>query len=710
MDFNELVDAVKSGKINEYQLYNLDVDPEEFESCKYYIDHPNDTIDKQQKLHFVALDIEVYTFNKGQIQTFGTGEYPINCVTLYSSKRDELVTFFLQMSNIRISADFEQLIRDKLQEDNVEKPWTLHIYTNELQMLKDIWQYIHEDDPAIITGWNADKFDIPYIYKRLNYLTHDVNQTAKIMSKFGVVTETKYGNDNIDDMPIVKIVEYSIADMMYLYKPRDEGGLNYGKKQASYSLDWVANAELSKRKINVKDEGLSLDSVYEKEPVMFTFYNVIDTDLVRELWQTLDIANLHNVIRRLMKAPFDYSLRGAAVYFDTFVLYKLLPNLKLPRYKLTTEIAQNISVKEQEKISLPVGGLLKNKKMTSSKKKEFEYKPITSNEYIKYLSKYPGAYVKFPPKKKIFSEKQDGIIADLDASSLYPSMIVQHNISFDTYFGRVIDPLVYKSISVIDQLIKEGQGSKLYEQFKVAIRDMLHQHVDEHSYQNKTNAIVTLYMMIMYNLNKLISAKKVSAKLFHPSSFEEYRLLRINYIPLLDLLTEIHPQTREYNSFAYEYLLLDSLQPGTMKDGIVYVIENDMQPNMQIVPVNKNKFENYLKEKEISITLSGSLFFIHQKQLSLFTKFLLEMKELRNEFERRRDEFEPGSDQYKKWDMDQLSVKRTMNTTYGLYGMSGFRYSSSQLAKAITTQGRMTLKIAQIVAEKYFAESTSTIQ
>ena len=48
-----------------------------------------------------------------------------------------------------------------------------------------------------------------------------------------------------------------------------------------------------------------------------------------------------------------------------------------------------------------------------------------------------------------------------------------------------------------------------------------------------------------------------------------------------------------------------------------------------------------------------------------------------------------------------------MNTSYGLYGQSTFRYSNNWLAKTITTQGRLTLKISQQVAENYLSKFNS---
>ena len=65
------------------------------------------------------------------------------------------------------------------------------------------------------------------------------------------------------------------------------------------------------------------------------------------------------------------------------------------------------------------------------------------------------------------------------------------------------------------------------------------------------------------------------------------------------------------------------------------------------------------------------------------------------------NKYPQGSESYEFWDARQKTVKIVMNSTYGLMGLSVFRYSNHWLAKSITVQGRLTLKIAQIIGEKY---------
>jgi hypothetical protein len=41
------------------------------------------------------------------------------------------------------------------------------------------------------------------------------------------------------------------------------------------------------------------------------------------------------------------------------------------------------------------------------------------------------------------------------------------------------------------------------------------------------------------------------------------------------------------------------------------------------------------------------------------------------------------------------------NNNDGLFGQSTYRFSNKHLAKAITTQGRLSLKVTQLIADLY---------
>jgi DNA polymerase elongation subunit (family B) len=181
-----------------------------------------------------------------------------------------------------------------------------------------------------------------------------------------------------------------------------------GSKQASYALDNVADVELGLKKFTYKSEGMTLDTFYEKDPVNFLLYNIIDVALCVRMNSKLKHIESYNLLRRLMKTPFTASLRGSSILFDTYVNYKLNEEEKYTRFGILDETTISISDDEISTLCIP-----KIMKKTIKEVSQQTYRSITGH--------FPGAYVK-QSKAQILTSK-DGIIVDLDASSLYPSIV-----------------------------------------------------------------------------------------------------------------------------------------------------------------------------------------------------------------------------------------------------------------------------------------------
>lgn len=673
----QLLQYLKEGRITSYNIYNLEMDYSQYYSVQYYL-NSDDSIEKKQLLNILFIDIEVYTSNYGKFPNIESADFPISSITIYSTFEKIYRSFFLVNKNTSFNnkQEIEKEFKNKLKEqkyiddnDNI----LIEFFTDELSMIQSCWSIIHTIDPVILSGWASDIFDIPYMYYRLKRLIVDDYAVNKILSKFGSVRVRQIGNSKI-----ISIAEFPICDLLYAYKPRDDRGLNYGSKEASYSLDWMSKKYLDLKKLEFKNEGDSLDTFYEKDPINYLLYNIIDVCLTTRLNQKFRHIELHNTLRRLMKTSFDRSLRGPSVLFDTYVLYELSKNNKKVRFGIANELVSAISSQKINQIPKPKSKVNWNKNS------------VDISIFRNVISRFPGAYVK-QPKPQIVTER-DGIITDLDAISLYPSMILQNNISFDTFYGRVIDPIVYKTIDMIRKTFEETK--KFPDQLYSSILDFIIKHVSNNEYLNKNDAIQYLYYILSYLFHKLEKNIRPISNIFNPQSQENYIILKRYVIQILDLMAEIHPKAKEYNTFIHDYLLNNEINIDN-----IYIIENVNEPTLKIIMIKAAEFEKYLKDNNLIISISGILTLKHDLKKGLFTKFLIEMKEMRNKYKKERDLFSESSEDYKFYDARQNSVKITMNTLYGLYGLSTYRYSSKHLAKAVTTQGRTMLKIAQLFGE-----------
>lgn len=682
----QLLEMLNNGTITPYNLYNLDIEYTQFYSISNYLKNKNDTLEREQRLNILFLDIELFLNHTLKFPDISQAKFPINAITIYSTF-EKIYRCYILLFNENIAKfpndDLQKLKNDYMvylkKEKYLDDDETIEIevFGYEIDLIKKVWQTIHTIDPAVISGWNSDGFDIPYIYFRLSTLLKDDNEINKILSKFSNVKINKFGNSLF-----VKIADYSNADLQYLYKPRDEGGLNMGKKQPSYSLDWVSEDELGLKKLEYKKEGLTLDQLFLDDPVNFLLYNIMDVCLVVKLNKKLKHIQNHNMYRRLMKTSFDSSLKGSSILFDTFVLYKLQEQNKYIRFGINDET--DINIIEHDINQLP--------KPTGKKNIKWITKSLDSKQIKQVSSTFPGAYVKASPGK-VFNQ-EDGILIILDATALYPSMIRENNISFDSFFGRIIDPNVYKFLNAIE---KNLGNERILSQFFNSILEVSIDHVEIKSPPNKNEAYQENYYITAYAIKKIITQCKDFNNLLKPQAYQDYVLLKNYFMLSIDMMERMHKNAEEYNSFCYEYLINNSkkLNP----DDPLYIIENYNETSLKIKKIQIKDFYNYIIEKNLLVTLSGGLFYKHNNKIGLFSDWLKEMYILRKQYQKTRDTFSRHTDDYDFYDMLQKATKVAMNTSYGLYGLTSFRYSNHHLAKAITTEGRLRLKICQQISE-----------
>ena len=382
----EFINQIKNNQISPYQIYNFDLDYTSIFSTDYYLNYINDNITKEQKLNTLFFDIEVFTNNAGEFPAASLAKYPIVSNTIYSSFQKNYEAYFMLMGEnlnlfpINKIKELEIKFKEYLiSNEYMEKDENIkiHLCQSENEIILNSWRKIHEIDPIILSGFNADQFDLPYIYNRLmKIFNNEKDQVHSILSKFGIVNVRNYGRSQI-----IQIPEYPLADIRHLYVPRSEGGNNYGRTQASYSLDWISDSELNLKKLEYKGSGMSIDDFYIKDPVNYLLYNIIDVILVNKLNQKLQHIELHNMLRRIMHVPFSASLRGSSVLFDNFVYHKLKSENKNVRFGIIDE--RKMSINEEEIKNLPRPKIPLVKKET--------IKSIDSNTFVKYTFRFPGA-------------------------------------------------------------------------------------------------------------------------------------------------------------------------------------------------------------------------------------------------------------------------------------------------------------------------------
>jgi hypothetical protein len=276
-------------------------------------------------------------------------------------------------------------------------------------------------------------------------------------------------------------------------------------------------------------------------------------------------------------------------------------------------------------------------------------------------------------------------------------MMMQNNISFDSYYGRVLDPECYIFINMLNSIL--GTNEEINPGLKTSIMIEIKKFVKRLAPQNMNDYNQYVYYMFMYLLNKLKQINIPLKIIFEGNSHKLQLILKSYLVPLLDLMVEIK-KIPEYHTFAYEYLLNNNIE--TNKS--VFILENENEYNSRIINIPTINFKKYLTDNNISFNLSGALFYTHEHKFGILNNFLTDRLGLRKSYKTKRDTYTVGSSDYQFYDRRQLAMKINANSSYGLTGMSNFLFSNRQLAMSTTLSGRLCLKISQACGELYLKQ------
>ena len=244
-------------------------------------------------------------------------------------------------------------------------------FSSEYDLLTDFinWWMMEQNTPEVVTAWNIELYDIPYLVRRLDRVLGE--KLMKRMSPWGLVTERE------TYIAGRKHISYDVGgitqlDYLQLYKK-----FTY-KAQESYRLDYIASVELGQKKLD-HSEFDTFKDFYTHGWQKFVEYNIIDVELVDRMEDKMKLIEL--AVTMAYDAKANYADVFSQVRMWDTIIYNYLKD-------------RNIVIPPKER---------------SDKD-----------------SKYAGAYVKEP-----IPGKYDWVVS-FDLNSLYPHLIMQYNISPET--------------------------------------------------------------------------------------------------------------------------------------------------------------------------------------------------------------------------------------------------------------------------------------
>ncbi len=245
----------------------------------------------------------------------------------------------------------------------------LNVSWTEQEMLTNFLKWWAENTPDILTGWNVNLYDMPYIARRINRVLGE--KWMKSLSPWNRANEREVyvqGRKNYAyDISGVNILDYLDLYRKFTYS-----------NQESYRLDHIAFVELGQRKVD-HSEYENFRDFYTSDWQKFMEYNIQDVELIDRLEDKMKLLELAITMSYDAKVNFE-DVYSQVRMWDTMI------------YNYLTD--RNIVVPPRK----------------GAKKDE----------------KYAGAYVK-EPKPGCY----DWVVS-FDLNSLYPHLIMQYNISPET--------------------------------------------------------------------------------------------------------------------------------------------------------------------------------------------------------------------------------------------------------------------------------------
>lgn len=413
-------------------------------------------------LKVLFVDIETFSAKRVNGVLQGDGfpnvedpQHMVNVITCYDSLSKQFTTFGV--------GDYDNKFDDV----------TYIKCSTEKQMFIRYIEYLEQDYPDVISGWNSSGFDIPYIVARCQKIFDDdiVNRMSPCGRVYSRVKQGMFGKEQIHYyFDGISSIDYLDIYKKFRLQPRE-----------SYKLDAIGEIELGEKKIDYGDQ--QLWELADEDWQTFVDYNIQDVRLLVNLEEKLKYVSLLRMLSYVSCTTFENAMSPLNVTSGALTM-----QARAEKLVMSTFIRPNNNIKN------------------------------------------PGAFVAEPIKGF-----QNNVVS-FDANSLYPNIIISLNISLETKLGKVtrsmdggvnIDHVSGKTFTLTkdqfkDFLVKEqcalASSGMLFSQKKKGIMPMMLDYY--YKKRKKTQAELYKVREEIYKLKK----EGVTGSRIHTLEVEKQRL------------------------------------------------------------------------------------------------------------------------------------------------------------------------------------------
>lgn len=346
----------------------------------------NETSDfTKNEIKMLLLDIE--TYSPDSFPNIENANHPINVITVYDNLEKRFYTWGTKPYNGKGRPDLEY-----------------KYCVSERQLFTEFLNYLEKDYPDILSGWNSEFFDIPYIIKRCERIMGE--EEMKRLSPVGNVhyrsIQGQFGRQQIKWF----IDGIALLDYLDVYR-------KFAPLRESYKLDAIGELELNERKVGF--EGMDLATLSDVDWDKFIDYNIQDVNILVKLEEKLQYIGLVRMLAYVGCTTFDAAMGALSVINGAFCIRARHRKQVIPTFIRGEDTGKN-----------------------------------------------PGAYVGEP------QQGFQNYVLSFDANSLYPNVMITLNLSPETKIGKILektdDMIVMElvngkvkeySIPVFSKMIKE---------------------------------------------------------------------------------------------------------------------------------------------------------------------------------------------------------------------------------------------------------------
>ena len=339
-------------------VYESDVD----KFTRILVDVYYDTDDTPTYQNIVYLDIECEIAGALTQDSVRNPQGKITAIALYDTNSKTYYCYILDESRtMSVSETETKFIIPCVSEKDL------------LSQFLNKWE---ELDATIISGWNSEFFDIPYLYHRMVKVLG--KEEAARISPLNQVDDNEFLG-----VKTTKIAGINHLDYMLLFKKYIVA------QEPSYALGNIGEKYVNLGKLDYLG---SLDKLFKEDVQKFIDYNIRDVEIIIELEKKLKFIDLTVTVCHLCHVPYEQIYMSTALNEGAILTYLKRKNIVSPN------------------------------------------KPTTYNPTLRDIKEeYAGGYLK-DPVPGLYEW-----VIDLDFTSLYPSIIRSLNIGIETLVGRIVN-------------------------------------------------------------------------------------------------------------------------------------------------------------------------------------------------------------------------------------------------------------------------------